>query len=89
MRQTLCAFLFDHLEAQEVTSAAFLDNPASLAVSRKVGYTANGRTREQRRDGELAISQRLVLRPDDLRRPPHGVHVEGVPEVRRLIGLDA
>jgi RimJ/RimL family protein N-acetyltransferase len=89
MRQTMCAFVFDHLDAQEVTSAAFLDNPASLTVSRKVGYTANGRTREQRRDGELAISQRLVLRPEDLRRPPGEVHVEGVPAVRRLIELDA
>jgi RimJ/RimL family protein N-acetyltransferase len=88
MRQTVCAFVFDHLDAQEVTSAAFLDNPASLAVSRKVGYAANGRTREKRRDGELAISQRLVLRPKDLRGPPHGIHVEGVPAVRRLIGLD-
>jgi RimJ/RimL family protein N-acetyltransferase len=38
MRQAMCALLFDHLEAEEITSAAFTDNPASLAVSRKVGY---------------------------------------------------
>jgi RimJ/RimL family protein N-acetyltransferase len=37
MRQELCVFMFDHLDAAEVTSAAFSDNPASLAVSRKVG----------------------------------------------------
>ena len=42
MRQAMCALLFDHLDAEEVTSAAFTDNPASLAVSRKVGYTDNG-----------------------------------------------
>ena len=51
MRQTLCAFLFDHLDAEEITSAAFLDNPASLAVSRKVGYLPNGDFRERRRPG--------------------------------------
>ena len=33
MRQAICVTLFDHLGAEEITSAAFLDNPASLAVS--------------------------------------------------------
>ncbi|MGI8614199.1 MAG: GNAT family N-acetyltransferase [Nocardioidaceae bacterium] len=89
MRQTLCAFLFDHLDAQEITSAAFVDNPASLAVSRKVGYRPNGNTREKRREGELSISQRLVLRPADLVRSPHPLEVEGLPPLRRLLGLDS
>ena len=44
MRQAACAFLFDVLGATQVSSAAFIDNPASLAVSRKVGYRS-------RRDG--------------------------------------
>ncbi len=38
MRQVFCELLFDHLGFEEITSAAFLDNPASLGVSRKVGY---------------------------------------------------
>jgi RimJ/RimL family protein N-acetyltransferase len=42
MRQVICAFLIDHLGAEYITSSAFTDNPASLAVSRKVGYTDNG-----------------------------------------------
>ena len=42
MRRMMCALLFDHLGFEEVTSAAFVDNPASLAVSRKVGYRPNG-----------------------------------------------
>ena len=41
MRQVMCAFAFDHLDAAEITSSAFTDNPASLAVSTKVGYAAN------------------------------------------------
>ncbi len=88
MRQTLCAFLFDRLDAEEVTSAAFVDNPASMAVSRKVGYQPNGDTRENRRDGELAVCRRLVLRPENFVRSGYAVEVEGLPAVRRVLGLD-
>lgn len=88
MRQAICAFAFDHLEAAEVTSGAFLDNPASLAVSRKVGYLENGMTRMQRRPGELATNQRLVLRPADLVRGEHPITVDGLPAFRAAIGLD-
>jgi RimJ/RimL family protein N-acetyltransferase len=35
MRQTLCTFVFDHLDAEEVTSGAFVDNPASLEPVRR------------------------------------------------------
>jgi RimJ/RimL family protein N-acetyltransferase len=88
MRQTMCAFVFDHLDAEEITSAAFTDNPASSAVSRKVGYSSNGETRMKRRDAELAISQNLVLKPEDLIRSPYPLDVAGVAEIRRDIGLD-
>ncbi len=89
MRQTMCAFLFDHLDAEEITSAAFVDNSASGVVSRKVGYSLNGQTREKRRDGELAISQRLVLRRSDLVRSSDPLVVEGLPAFRSDIGLDS
>ena len=88
MRQVMCAFVFDHLDGVEVTSAAFVDNPASLAVSRKVGYRENGITRIQRREDELALLQGLVLRPDDLVRGPHPLVVQGLPAFRRSVGLD-
>jgi RimJ/RimL family protein N-acetyltransferase len=89
MRQTLCAFLFDHLDFEQVTSAAFTDNPASMAVSRKVGFRPNGQTREKRREGELAISRRLALDPSDLVRSSYPISVEGVAALRGLIGLDS
>ena len=88
MRQAICAFVFDHLDAAEVTSGAFLDNPASLAVSRKVGYVENGRSRLKRRPGELAINQGLVLTPDRLVRGEHPLEVEGLAAFRRVVGLD-
>jgi RimJ/RimL family protein N-acetyltransferase len=89
MRQAICALIFDHLDAEEITSGAFLDNPASLAVSRKVGYRDNGRTRLKRRDGELAVNQGLVLSPGDLVRGEHELKVDGVDAFRRSIGLSA
>jgi RimJ/RimL family protein N-acetyltransferase len=89
MRQVVCALMFDHLGAVEVTSGAFVDNPASLGVSRKVGYIDNGTQRRQRRPGELAINRRLVLTPDRFVRPPEPVEVEGMADLRRAIGLSS
>jgi RimJ/RimL family protein N-acetyltransferase len=76
MRQAICVLCFDHLGFEEVTSGAFTDNPASRAVSRKVGYRDNGERRFARQDA-LATMVQLVLRPEDLVRPPYDVEVEG------------
>ncbi|MFC7403658.1 GNAT family N-acetyltransferase [Georgenia alba] len=84
-RQMICAFAFDVLGAQEVTSAAFVDNPASLAVSRKVGYRDNGTRRLKRRD-ELAVVQDLVLTPSDFVRG-EPVTVEGAEPLLEFLGL--
>lgn len=89
MRQAVCALCFDHLGFTEVTSGAFLDNPASLAVSRKVGYRPNGVRRLARRPGELAVNQSLVLSPQDLVRGEHPLEVTGAAAVRRAMGLDS
>jgi RimJ/RimL family protein N-acetyltransferase len=87
MRRAMCALLFDHLEAEEVTSAAFSDNPASLAVSRKVGYTDNGTVRVQRRPGEVAFSRNLLLTRDRFIRAEQPLRVEGIAPLRAAIGL--
>ena len=86
MRQAICAFAFDHLDAEQLTSGAFTDNPASLAVSRKVGYRENGVRRVQRRPGEVAVMQGVVLAPGDLVRGPD-LTVEGAAALRVAIGL--
>jgi len=87
MRQVICAFIFDHLDAEYITSSAFHDNPASLAVSRKTGYTDNG-TERFNRLGKPAIMRRIILEPANLVRYKHDLTVEGVPEFRKSIGLD-
>jgi RimJ/RimL family protein N-acetyltransferase len=88
MRQVICAFVIDHLGAEYVTSGAFADNPASLAVSRKVGYTDNGWDRGARL-GKPAIMRRIVLEPASLVRFEHKLTVDGLPAFRRSVGLPA
>ena len=87
MRQVICAFLIDHLDAEYVTSTAFTDNAASLAVSRKVGYTDNGDDHFNRL-GKHAVMHRIILEPANLVRYKHDLKVEGLPEFRQSIGLD-
>ena len=82
----VCALLFDHLGAAEVTSGAFVDNAASLGVSRKVGYREGDVTR-MARQGELALHRRLVLGPKDLVRGDP-VEVSGIEPLRAFLGLD-
>ncbi|KRF11577.1 GCN5 family acetyltransferase [Nocardioides sp. Soil797] len=87
MRQAICAFGFDELGATELTSGAFVDNPASLAVSRKVGYRTNGTERRKRRTGELAHLQHLAISEQDLVRG-EPITVEGAGALRSLLLLD-
>jgi hypothetical protein len=84
MRQAMCVLCLDHLGFDQVTSAAFADNPASLGVSRKVGYRLNGEQRLARR-GELATNVQLVLAPGDLVRPPYDVEVVGAEPFREMV----
>ena len=88
MRRAFCELLFDHLGFEEITSAAFLDNPASLGVSRKVGYRPTVVNRLQRREGELALNQGLVLIPETFVRGAQPIEVTGAASVRSFIGLD-
>jgi RimJ/RimL family protein N-acetyltransferase len=46
MRIAVLQLAFEELDAVVARSGAFLDNPASLAVSRAIGYRENGRSRE-------------------------------------------
>jgi len=88
MRQVMCAFAFDCLDAEFITSGAYQDNQASLGVSRKVGYTENGTARHNRM-GNPATLIRLLLEPRNFVRYEHPLTVEGLPEFRRSIGLDS
>jgi len=86
MRRAVCALAFDALAATEITSAAFVDNGASLAVSRKVGYQPNGFVRLKRRAGEVALNQKLVLTPQTFVRGAP-ITVYGLDPLKQFLGL--
>lgn len=88
MRQVVCAFMFDCLDAGHITSGAFTDNPASLAVSRKTGYVEHGWRRVERL-GKPATIQGLLLEPAKLVRYDRELEVDGLAPFLRSIGLDA
>lgn len=82
---------FEGLDAAEMLSEAYDDNLASNAVSRRVGYTANG-SGLVAREGHSATENRYRMtrelwnaRPDALRAE---ITLEGGPPVRRLFGID-
>jgi RimJ/RimL family protein N-acetyltransferase len=60
MRAAVLFLAFAGLGAQDAVSAAFTDNPASLGVSRKLGYAEDGIERHVSR-GRPAVAQRLRL----------------------------
>jgi hypothetical protein len=78
---------FDHLGATHARSAAFLDNPASLRVSEKLGYRRDG-TEVVARRGKVAEDVRLLLEPDAFRRPDWTIDVEGVEACLPMLGVD-
>jgi RimJ/RimL family protein N-acetyltransferase len=60
MRAAILYLAFAGLGARDAVSAAFCDNPASLRVSRKLGYADDGIERQISR-GRPAVLQRLRL----------------------------
>lgn len=87
MRQAALAPAFDHLGAEVAESEALLDNPASLAVSRGVGYSENGIGRHAPR-GIPRDTQRFRMTLEGWRsRPRPEVIVEGLDWCLELFGV--
>jgi RimJ/RimL family protein N-acetyltransferase len=87
MRAAVLMFAFDHLGAVRAESAAFVDNPTSLNVSAKLGYQPNGTQVRERRPGEIAVNQGLVVTTETFRRPDWTLGVTGLEECRAMLGL--
>ncbi|GIG41400.1 GNAT family N-acetyltransferase [Cellulomonas phragmiteti] len=90
MRLLILHLLFEGFDALHATSSAFVDNPGSSGVSRKIGYRPNG-ILHQAREGGPVDSQLFVLdradwdaRPDALRLD---VRIEGLAPVREQLGM--
>ncbi|MEV0164530.1 RimJ/RimL family protein N-acetyltransferase [Nonomuraea fuscirosea] len=74
MRAAVLHLAFAGLGALTAGSGAFVDNPASLGVSRRLGYRPDGVSVHEVR-GRRAVEQRLRLERDDFTSPvPVDVH---------------
>lgn len=85
MRAAVLHLAFAGLDALTAVSSAFTDNPASLAVSRKLGYRPDGLAVQARR-GERAVQQRLRLDRADFACPVP-VTITGLEPCRPHFGL--
>jgi RimJ/RimL family protein N-acetyltransferase len=87
MRAAVLDLAFTGLGAAEAVSFALARNAASLAVSRKLGYTIDGLER-QVVQGELAIDTRQRLTREAWHRDRTvGVDIDGLEPCRELFGL--
>lgn len=91
MRLMALHLAFEGLDAAEMVIEAYYDNPASNAVSRRLGYLANG-SQLAAREGHAVTENNYRMtralwdaRPDDLRPE---IALEGVSSVRQLFGID-
>jgi RimJ/RimL family protein N-acetyltransferase len=85
MRAAVLAFAFDHLGARTARSSAFADNVRSHAVSRRLGYRADG-TELREREGARTTDVRLLVEPDGFVRPEWTLQVEGLGPCLELLG---
>lgn len=90
MRRAVLAWAFDELQAEVAQSAAFGDNPASIAVSRRIGYVDDGIDVVLRR-GRPAELRRFRLTAAAWRQAggaPAGFRADGTSACRPLLGAD-
>ena len=87
MRSAVLSFAFDGLGARAATSSAFLDNAASNAVSRSLGYAEDGRGALAPR-GVSRETQRFRMTDELWRsRPRPPVEIEGLDACREMFGI--
>jgi RimJ/RimL family protein N-acetyltransferase len=85
MRTAVLGLAFDHLGAVAAVSSATPANKASLGVSRRIGYLANGVARIVDTGGDVVELQHLMLTRE--RWPGADVTVEGFDACRPWFGL--
>jgi len=87
MRSAVMSFAFDGLGARAATSSAFLDNAASNAVSRSLGYAEDGRGALAPR-GVSRETQRFRMTDELWRsRPRPPGEIEGLDACREMFGI--
>ncbi|MBE0010463.1 MULTISPECIES: GNAT family N-acetyltransferase [unclassified Arthrobacter] len=85
MRSAVLQFAFDYLGAKWAVSDAASWNAASLAVSRNLGYVANGVTRTVVRPGEATTIHHVRLAAEAFARPGWSISVAGFDAARSTL----
>lgn len=88
MRHAVLAFAFDHLGAQWATSGSFVDNPASAAVSRAVGYWEDGIEILAPRGEDRELIKWRISADAWRERDRPDVYVEGLERCWDMFGAD-
>ena len=86
MRAAVLAFAFDHLGAEWVTSAAFADNAASIAISRSLGYEQTSVEEVAPQGQPRQAFNFLMTRQLWYSRDRPAIQVEGLDECRDFFG---
>jgi RimJ/RimL family protein N-acetyltransferase len=87
MRAAVLHLAFAELGAEYASSGAFLDNAASLAVSRKLGYQTDGLTRQRVRNAAVTQQRLRLSRAGWEKHRLIPVEVEGLNACMLLFGL--
>jgi len=87
MRAAILSFAFDQLGAERATSEAFLDNAASIGVSRSLGYADNGYRWMAPRGAARQEQMFLMTRAAWYSRERAPIRVEGFDACREMFGI--
>jgi RimJ/RimL family protein N-acetyltransferase len=89
IRAAILHLAFAGFDAEYAVTESFADNPAALAVSKRLGYQPDGISRDVLH-GEVRVSERLRLsRQDWAATDRPAVTIEGLDPCRELFGLTA
>lgn len=86
MRAAMLYFAFEGLGAKYANSGAFTDNPASTAVSLKLGYEDNG-VKPLAVEGKARENRLLRLSRENWDKECFAVEMTGVEDARPMFGL--
>lgn len=89
MRQAVLHLAFEGLGARQAVSDAFVDNHASNAVSRTVGYLPNGVDWATRRGEVAELNRWRLTRERWAERRRADITLDGVAECRPVLGIPA
>jgi RimJ/RimL family protein N-acetyltransferase len=88
MRAAVLHFAFAGLDAAEAYTSAFEDNPASLGVTRALGYRPNGSRIDAREGNAVRHLEFALTRENWEQRRRDGITISGLDPCLPLLGAD-